>query len=96
MQAHALGLHHHFYYLEPINGLAMGQLVLARISGAVPVKGALRLGATTQPPHRTMRAGDVIVVELGGSSSSVEGLVRIVSWLDGERLGVEPLSSLTR
>ncbi len=95
-QARALGLHHSFYYLEPLGGLSVGQLVLARTDGATPVKGALRLSATSSPPQRTMRAGDVIVVELGGSPSSLRGLERIVSWLASERLGVEPLSSLTR
>ncbi|HXR29357.1 MAG TPA: glycosyltransferase [Solirubrobacteraceae bacterium] len=93
-QAHALGLRHRFYYLEPSGGLSVGQLVLARTAGATPVKGALRLSATARLPQRTMRAGDVIVVELGGSPSSLAGLVRIVSWLASERLGVEPLSSL--
>jgi processive 1,2-diacylglycerol beta-glucosyltransferase len=95
-QAHALGLHHHFYYLQPRGGLSVGQLVLARTAGALPVSGALRLSATARLPQRTMRAGDVLVVELDGSASSVRGLERIVSWLASERLGVEPLASLTR
>jgi processive 1,2-diacylglycerol beta-glucosyltransferase len=96
-QARALGLHRRFYYLEPPNALSVGQLVLARTADAIPVKGALRISATAAPPHRLMRAGDVVVVELGGSSSSsLAGLERIVSWLASERLGVEPLSTLTR
>ena len=95
-QARALGLHRHFYYLEPLNHLSLGQLVLGRTAGAIPVKGALRLSADAAPPHRRMRAGDVVVVELGSSSASLDGLVRIVSWLASERLGVEPLSSLLR
>jgi processive 1,2-diacylglycerol beta-glucosyltransferase len=94
-QARALGLRHSFYYLEPAGGLSVGQLVLARTDGATPVKGALRLRATQQLPHRSMRAGDVIVVELGGSPSSLRGLVRIVSRLGSEGLGAEPLSALT-
>jgi UDP-N-acetylglucosamine:LPS N-acetylglucosamine transferase len=95
-QARALGLRKGFYYLEPRGGLSVGQLVLARTAGATPVKGALRLGATDPLPHRTMRAGDVIVVELGGSPSSLSGLDRIVSWVESQGLGVEPLASLTR
>jgi UDP-N-acetylglucosamine:LPS N-acetylglucosamine transferase len=95
-QARALGLHHHFYYLQPRGGLTVGQLVLARTTGAIPVKGALRLSATSPLPQRTIRAGDVVVVELSGSPSSVAGLERIDSWVASERLGVEPLSSLTR
>jgi len=94
-QARALGLRHSFYYLEPAGGLSVGQLVLARTDGATPVKGALRLRATDRLPHRSMRAGDVIVVELGGSPSSLRGLVRIVSRLASEGLGAEPLSALT-
>jgi hypothetical protein len=94
-QAHALGLRHSFYYLEPRGGLSVGQLVLGRTAGATPVKGALRLSATEQLPQRTMRAGDVIVVELGGSSS-LSGLERIVSRLSSEGLAVEPLASLIR
>jgi hypothetical protein len=95
-QARALGLHSRFYYLEPRGGLSVGQLVLGRTADATPVKGALRMSATDPLPQRTMRAGDVIVVELSGSPTSLRGLDRIVSWLASERLGVEPLSSLTR
>jgi len=94
-QARALGLHHHFYYLQPRGGLTVGQLVLARTAGAIPVKGALRISATSPLPQRTIRAGDVVVVELSGSPSSVAGLERIDSWVASERLGAEPLSSLT-
>jgi UDP-N-acetylglucosamine:LPS N-acetylglucosamine transferase len=94
-QARALGLRHHYYYLEPRGGLSVGQLVLARTAGATPVKGALRLSATDRLPQRPMRAGDVIVVELGGSAASLAGLDRIVSWLASGGLGVEPLSALT-
>jgi len=94
-QARALGLHHHFYYLEPRNGLSVGQLVLARTDGALPVKGALRINATSSLPHRPMRAGDVLVVELDGSARSMLGLERIVAELSAEGLGVAPLASLT-
>ncbi len=37
-QARALGLRHHFYYLQPRGGLSVGQLVLARTAGAMPVR----------------------------------------------------------
>ncbi|HYM54561.1 MAG TPA: glycosyltransferase [Solirubrobacteraceae bacterium] len=95
-QARALGLGHHFYYLQPPGGLSVGQMVLARTAGATPVRGALRLSATAALPQRPMRAGDVLVVELDGSPSSVLGLERIVSWLAGDGLGSEPLEWLTR
>jgi processive 1,2-diacylglycerol beta-glucosyltransferase len=95
-QARALGLSHRFYYLQPRGGLSVGQLVLARTTGAIPVKGALRLTMPCGLPHRPMRAGDVLVVEVDGSTSSVLGLERIVSWLSSERLDAEPLTLLTR
>ncbi len=95
-QARALGLRHHFYYLQPRGGLSVGQLVLARTAGATPVTGALRLRNAGQLPQRPMRAGDVMVVEVDGSSSSVLGLERIVSWLASARLGAEPLAWLVR
>ena len=95
-QARALGLRHRFYCLQPRGGLTVGQLVLARTAGATPVAGAMRLSATAPLPQRQTRAGDVLVVELDGSSASVTGLARIVSWLGSRGLAVEPLSWLTR
>jgi processive 1,2-diacylglycerol beta-glucosyltransferase len=95
-QAHALGLGHRFYFLQPRGGLTVGQLVLARTAGGTPVCGAMRFSATGPLPQRPTRAGDVLVVELDGSSSSVAGLERVVSWLGGDGLGAEPLAWLTR
>ncbi len=95
-QARALGLRHHFYYLQPRGGLSVGQMVLARSTGALPVKGALRFSATAPLPQRPMRAGDVLVVELDGSPSSVLGLERIVTWLGSSGLGAKPLAWLVR
>jgi UDP-N-acetylglucosamine:LPS N-acetylglucosamine transferase len=95
-QARALGLNHHFYYVQPRGGLSVGQLVLARIAGATPVQGTLRLTPTGRLPHRPMRAGDVLVVEVDGSSSSLAKVERIVSWLGSDRLGAEPLGWLVR
>ncbi|HEY5045662.1 MAG TPA: glycosyltransferase [Solirubrobacteraceae bacterium] len=94
-QAHALGLHHHFYFLQPRGGLTVGQLVLAHTTGAIPVKGALRLNATGALPQGRRRAGEILVVAVDGSSSSLLGVERIVSSLGAERLGVEPLGWLT-
>ncbi|HWD11652.1 MAG TPA: glycosyltransferase [Solirubrobacteraceae bacterium] len=95
-QARALGLRRHFYYMQPPGGLSVGQLVLARTAGATPVSGRLRVSATGPLPQRTMRAGDVLVVELDGSSASLLGLERIVSWLGSDRLGTAPLDWLIR
>ncbi|HEY5195377.1 MAG TPA: glycosyltransferase [Solirubrobacteraceae bacterium] len=94
-QARALGLRHRFYFLQPPKGLTVGQLVLARTADATPVAGADRLNATGPLPQRRMRAGDVLVVSVDGSHSSLAGLKRIVSWLRSDGLSVEPLGSLT-
>ena len=94
-QARALGLRHRFYFLQPPNGLTVGQLVLARTAGATPVAGALRLNANAALPHGQMRAGDVLVVSVDGSPTSLAGVERIVSWLRSDGLSVEPLGSLT-
>jgi UDP-N-acetylglucosamine:LPS N-acetylglucosamine transferase len=94
-QARALGLHHHFYFLQPPKGLTVGQLVLARTAGAIPVAGDERLNATGPLPQRRTRAGDVLVVSMDDSAPSVAGLKRIVSWLRSEGLSEEPLGSLT-
>jgi len=94
-QARALHLRHGFYFLQPRGGLTVGQLVLARTTGAKPVSGAIRLSATGALPQRPARAGEVLVVTLVGSSASVAGLERIVSALGGDGLGVEPLAWLT-
>ncbi len=94
-QARALGLGRSFYYLRPSGGLSVGQMVLARTTGAIPVRGALRVNATGALPQRPMRAGDVLVVELDGSAGSLTGLERVISWLGSSRLGAEPLARLT-
>jgi processive 1,2-diacylglycerol beta-glucosyltransferase len=94
-QARALGLHHRFYFLQPPGGLTVGQLVLARTTGASPIAGALHLRTGAPLPARQPRAGDVLVVSVAdGSPSSLEGLERIVSWVRSRGLSVEPLDSL--
>lgn len=94
-QEHALGLRGRFYFLQPRGGLTVGQLVLARTTDAQPVSGALQLrGDSGLPAQRPVRAGEVLVVTLDGSSASVRGLERIVSELGARGLGAEPLSWL--
>jgi UDP-N-acetylglucosamine:LPS N-acetylglucosamine transferase len=95
-QAHALGLYHHFYFLQPAGGLSVGQLVLARIDGATPVAGAMQFRATAAMPQRRVRAGDVLVVTVGGSLTSLRDVERLVGRLRSERLGAESLASLER
>jgi processive 1,2-diacylglycerol beta-glucosyltransferase len=93
-QAGQLGLTGGFYFLQPSGGLTVGQLVLARTTGAKPVSGAMRLDARGGLPQRDVRAGEVLVVTLDGSPASVQGLERIVARLGSAGLGVEPLSWL--
>jgi hypothetical protein len=95
-QARALRLGHRFYCLQPRGGLTVGQLVLARTSGATPISGALRFSASGPLPQRPALAGDVLVVTVDGSTSSVLGLERIAGWLGSAGLGAEPLASLVR
>ena len=95
-QARALGLHGHFFYLRPRGGLSVGQLVLGRTAGAIPVKGALRVPATARLRRRQLRAGDVVVVELDGSAASLAGLERMASTLESDGLRPEPLGWLER
>jgi UDP-N-acetylglucosamine:LPS N-acetylglucosamine transferase len=95
-QARALGLGHRFYFLQPRGGLSVGQLVLARSAGATPVCGEQRLDSKNPQLQGTTRAGDVLVVELDGSTASVLGLERLISRLDSKGLGAEPLAWLTR
>jgi UDP-N-acetylglucosamine:LPS N-acetylglucosamine transferase len=94
-QARALGLRHRFFYLQPRGGLSVGQLVLARTAGATPVCGAQRFSATGKLPQRPTRAGDVLVVELDGSSASLAGLEHVVARLEGDGLNPVPLGWLT-
>lgn len=93
-QARALGLRHRFYFLQPRGGLTGGQLVLARTVDATPIDGALWLHASQRLPQRPLRAGDVLVVNVDGSRSSLAGLERIVSGLASEGLSAEPLGAL--
>jgi len=95
-QARALGLHGRFFYLRPRSGLSVGQLVLARTADATPVKGAVRVRATSRLRRRQLRAGDVVVVEADGSAASLTGLERIASALASDGLRPEPLGWLER
>jgi UDP-N-acetylglucosamine:LPS N-acetylglucosamine transferase len=90
-EAHALHLHHRFYYLEPADP-TVGQLLLARTAGGVPVRGSVALGQRT-PLHR-FHKGDVIVVTVTGSAASYAVLDRLADALSADGLVGLPLSSL--
>ncbi len=95
-QAHALGLTHRFYFLEPSGGLSVGEMLMARTAGATPVRGAAHLRARGGLGQGRTRAGDVLVVGADGSLGSARGVERLVSELRAKGLAVESLSSLTR
>lgn len=95
-QAKALGLRHGYEFLQPQGGLSVGEMILARSADAAPVKGALRISASSPLPQRSVRAGDVLVVNVDGSRASVLGLERLVMRLRGEGLSSESLGALLR
>ena len=81
---------------QPPGGLSVGQLVLARTDGAIPVKGALRMSATSRClSARCARAtcssstSTARPRRCSGSNASSPGLA-------AEGLGAESLESLTR
>ena len=92
--ARALHLHHHFYYLEPRNP-SLGQLLLARTVGALPVHGSVTLDAHTLWPLRPLRSGDVVVLSLGSSSGSLRSIDRLAKVLQVDGLVGLPLSALS-
>jgi UDP-N-acetylglucosamine:LPS N-acetylglucosamine transferase len=93
-EARALHLHRHFYYLEPRNP-TLGQLLLARTAGAVPVHGSVALDAHTKLPPRPLRAGDVVVVSVS-SAGSLRTLERLARALHSDGLIGLPLPALAR
>ena len=93
-EARALHLHHRFYYLEP-HDPSLGQLLLARTAGGLPVRGFLTLGADSRLPRRHLLAGAVIVVSLSGSAQSLRALDRLATALQSDGLIGLPLSALT-
>ena len=83
-----------FYFLAPTS-MSVGQLVLAKtIRGARPVSGSMQLSARSPAPQRLLRAGDVVVVSLDGSSASLRPLDSLTGTLSSERLAAAPLSAL--
>ena len=75
--------------------LAEATMVLAKtIRGARPVSGSMQLSARSPAPQRLLRAGDVVVVSLDGSSASLRPLDSLTGTLSSERLAAAPLSAL--
>jgi UDP-N-acetylglucosamine:LPS N-acetylglucosamine transferase len=93
-EARALHLHHHFYYLEP-HSPSLGQLLLARTAGGLPVRGSVVFGERTQLPDRPLRAGDVVVVTISSSPATLRSLDRLARALQSRGLIALPLSAFT-
>jgi len=93
-EARALHLRHHFYYLEP-HDPSLGQLLLARTAGGLPVRGSVVFGESAQLPARPLRGGDVIVVTLSGSPATLRSLDRLSRALQSRGLIALPLSAFT-
>jgi len=91
-EAHALHLHHRFFYLEPRDP-TFGQLLLGRTAGGMPVRGSVALGARTPVPAAKLTKGDTIVVTVGASRSLRE-LDRLARALHSDSLAGVPLSVL--
>jgi processive 1,2-diacylglycerol beta-glucosyltransferase len=92
-EARALHLHHRFFYLEPRNP-TLGQLLLARTAGGLPVHGSVSFSSGGQLPQRPLRAGDVVVVSLSGSNTSLRAIDRLKAALQAGGLIGLPLSAL--
>lgn len=93
-EAGALGLAGRFYYLAPPSGFTLGQYLLGRTVGALPVWGSIRLApgaSATRPPRR----GDVVVVTLTSTSpSALRSLDDLLAFLRQRGLRAVPLSEL--
>jgi processive 1,2-diacylglycerol beta-glucosyltransferase len=93
-EARALHLRHHFYYLEPPSP-SLGELLLARTAGGLPVRGSVILDQRSRTPTRRLHAGDIVVVSLDSSHATLSAIGRLAHTLHEEELVGLPLSKLT-
>ncbi|HWH12235.1 MAG TPA: glycosyltransferase [Solirubrobacteraceae bacterium] len=94
-EASVLRLHHRFYYLAPQGSLTVGQILSARTTGAREVVGSVALNSTSPVPSRPLRRGDIVVITLDGSATSMASIDRFAAELGSEHLHGVPLSTLT-
>jgi UDP-N-acetylglucosamine:LPS N-acetylglucosamine transferase len=92
-EARALHLRHRYYYLEP-QSPSLGELLLARTAGGLPVHGSVLLSAKTVMPTRSLRAGDVIVVSYKSTGATLRALDGLAHTLHADELVGLPLSRL--
>jgi UDP-N-acetylglucosamine:LPS N-acetylglucosamine transferase len=92
-EARALHLRHHFYYLEPPTP-SLGDLLLARTAGGLPVRGSLALDAGDRITAKSLHAGDIVVVTLSSRHPDLATLDRLARVLHSDGLLGLPLSAL--
>jgi len=88
--ARRLHLGRHFYYLEPPNA-SFGELLLAHVTGAQGVIGAVQFRPDGAAFSRTPGAGDIVVVGLPVSAGASRAVRRLVVALHESRLSGVPL-----
>ena len=78
-QARALGLRHHFYFLQPRGGLTVGQLVLARTAGA-------NTGGRRAAPERRRPAASASRARRGSAGRDARRVLRLGGGARADRL----------
>ncbi|HXR14150.1 MAG TPA: glycosyltransferase [Solirubrobacteraceae bacterium] len=92
-EARALHLRRHYYYLEP-QSPSLGELLLARTAGGLPVHGSVALDAKTSRPQRPLHAGDVVVITFKSTSATLRAIDRLAHVLHADELVGLSLSRL--
>ena len=93
-EARALHLPHRFYYLA--QNATVGQLLLGRTAGGVPVRGSIVLDSHTPVSTRSLHKGAIVVVTVTSSPQSLQVLDRLASALQSAGLVGLPVYELAR
>jgi processive 1,2-diacylglycerol beta-glucosyltransferase len=93
-EATSLGVSRPGVYLPPRDGFTLGQYVLARMRGALPLGGGLRLDPRLPRRVLAVKQGEVLVLDLSSnSSSSLQFLDGVLTALEAKGLAGVPLPS---
>jgi processive 1,2-diacylglycerol beta-glucosyltransferase len=93
-EAHNLGLRRRFRYLTPA-GLTLGQYLLIRSVGGLPVAGSIRISGNAISERRSPSPGSVIVLSTGDSvAASLQSLDRVLAQSTTRGLSAVSLSTL--